>query len=93
VDYKCGSLQAHHFITRSNKRLRWDLRNRVFLCVTHHVFGYPKSAHKDPTWFWEWFKTNRPKDFEYCERLKNEKSYSINYIEILEYLNAENKTK
>ena len=43
-------LVAHHFIGRANKRLRWDTRNRVWLCVNHHT-AESFSAHKSPEWF------------------------------------------
>jgi hypothetical protein len=86
LNFKCGSLQAHHFITRSNKRLRWDLQNRVFLCPSHHTLGL-RSAHKSPEWFRNWFMTNRPNDFLHCEKMKNELNYSIDYAEIYSKLN------
>ena len=62
-------LNAHHIITRDNNNLRWDFRNGVLLCVKHHKYGNP-CAHKNPIWFAEWLKQNRPDDYEY---LKNPK--------------------
>jgi hypothetical protein len=85
--YRCSSLQAHHFITRSNKKLRWDLRNRVWLCPSHHTLG-TISAHKAPAWFRDWFGKNRTKDYRYLERVKNEKAYSIDYEKIIKSLEA-----
>ncbi len=69
----CGvsqPLNSHHFIGRVNRTLRWDIRNCVVLCVAHHKFG-KNSAHEDPQWFVEWFKTNRPEDYQYISENKN----------------------
>lgn len=68
---KTGKLNPHHVIGRRNLRLRWDLRNRCWLCYTHHVGG-SISAHNDPVWFLGWFKQNRPGDYKYLQEVKNE---------------------
>ena len=69
----CGAkkyIQAHHFITRSNYRLRWDVRNGVPLCRGHHFF----YAHVKPQDFEEWFITKRPKDLLYIKIAKHSQS-------------------
>jgi len=58
--------QPHHIIGRKNLSTRWDLRNGILLCYTHHVGGN-ESAHNDPMWFMDWFKKNRPEDYEYLQ--------------------------
>jgi hypothetical protein len=55
---KCGSmnrLQAHHVITRANKRLRYDSQNGVCLCAGHHLF----FAHQKPHEFRDWLTEKR----------------------------------
>lgn len=86
----CGSnksINAHHVISRRILRTRWDLRNGIALCSSHHFFGN-FSAHSNPIWFLNWFKLYRPDDYKYLESVKNEIiSYSLeDYQEILEKL-------
>lgn len=64
-------LHAHHVIGRKNKTLFYDLRNRCFLCPTHHKFGR-KSVENDAMWFLDWFAKNRPEDSKYVRRKKEE---------------------
>jgi len=67
-------LDAHHIIGRGNRLLRWDLRNRCWLCSTHHTFGNPCAEKNQFGWFWgaedDWMGTHRPKDKSYLEELK-----------------------
>lgn len=70
----CGAimqLNSHHIVGRENYRLRWDTRNGVCLCVSHHKFG-KESAHMHPIWFDEWLKENRAEDREYVNRVAME---------------------
>jgi len=90
--YSCTKLNPHHYIGRANKRLRWDLRNKVKLCPSHHTLGFP-SAHQDPKWFEDWMKKYRKADWEYCNKVKNEIAYSIDYKEIIEKLKEVNYGK
>lgn len=60
---KCGTtkeIQAHHFVPRTNHRLRFDLCNGVSLCKRHHLYW----AHQDPE-FVVWFSGYRPDDYAY----------------------------
>jgi len=59
-----GKLDPHHVIGRVNRTLRWDLRNRCWLCSTHHTLG-KKSTTNDSPWFLAWFERNRPEDYKY----------------------------
>lgn len=65
-----GKLDAHHVQPRQIcSGLRFDPHNAVLLCPSHHKYGH-RSAHKGMLWFADWFKTNRPDDYEYVmERL------------------------
>jgi hypothetical protein len=69
----CGKeehLNSHHIVGRRNRTLRWDLRNSVCLCVSHHKFGV-ESAHEDPLWFKEWLEDKRWEDYQYLYLVKN----------------------
>jgi hypothetical protein len=43
-------LNVHHFIGRTNFRVRWDPDNGVLLTAGKHTLS-SWSAHKNPTWF------------------------------------------
>jgi len=68
---RTGLLNAHHIFGRRNRTLRWELRNGVCLCFSHHK-GQPQSAHEDPEWFREWLLENRTEDYLYLVKKKNE---------------------
>lgn len=55
---KANGLNSHHIFSRSNHSVRWELKNGICLCVSHHVFGL-FSAHKSPIEFVEWIKEKR----------------------------------
>ena len=66
----CGKekpLNSHHIFSRSNKSVRWDLKNGMCLCVGHHTFNSRFSAHKTPTEFTYWLEKVKGK--EYINRL------------------------
>ena len=63
-------LHPHHIVGRRNMTLRWDLRNRCWLCPYHHTFGV-KSAHSDPRWFNEYMEKFRKEDNDYLLERKN----------------------
>lgn len=59
----CGNeerLNAHHLIAWENKEFRFDKRNGISLCPSHHRFNFKLSAHQAPIAFIEWMKKNRP---------------------------------
>lgn len=94
ADWKCevcGSekcLNSHHIVGRRNRTIRWDLRNGVCLCVSHHKFGI-ESAHEDPLWFREWLEENRWEDYSflYCVKGTIIKWTEEDMIKKLEELN------
>ena len=74
VEYK--QLHAHHIVGRRNMTLRWDLRNRIWLCAYHHTLG-PVSAHNSPRWFMEeFFKKYYPDDYKYLK----EKEITLTHV-------------
>ena len=84
---KYTKLDPHHVVGRKNKRLKFDLRNRCWLCFTHHTGG-DLSAHNDSKWFNDWFAKHRPEDWEYLQRVKRELThYKLHdYVKIIEDL-------
>jgi hypothetical protein len=70
----CGKtdiLNSHHIVGRRNRRVRWDVRDGVCLCVKHHKLGI-ESAHEDPLWFREWLEDKRWEDYAYLYTVKNQ---------------------
>lgn len=59
----CGGLgtNAHHYISRSNRVLRWDLRNGISVCAGCHLFKN-NSFHKNPEWGHFWMEEHRWED-------------------------------
>ena len=49
---KSGSTQAAHIFSRSNRMLRWDMRNGIGLCYYCHIYW----AHRNPVEFVEWVR-------------------------------------
>ena len=69
----CGgtnSLNAHHIISRSHYALRYDIDNGICLCAGCHRFN-KNSAHNNPVYFMDWFKTKHPERYEYLLSMKN----------------------
>ena len=66
---KCGNrgwLEPHHIITRSNKTLCWDLRNRIWLCGGK-CHKWQQNHPKD---FLAWFQQFKPEDHAYLMKRK-----------------------
>lgn len=60
-----GKNDAHHVQPRQIcSGLRFDPRNGVCLCPSHHKYGH-QSAHKGMLWFVDWFRKTRPEDYEF----------------------------
>ena len=81
----CGkpANNPHHVCGRKNLALRWDERNGCLLCFQHHTGG-KESAHQDPIFFLNWFKSVRPQDYEYLSRKRTEIThYKISDLEEL----------
>ena len=64
--YYGQSINAHHIIGKNCLYLRYDLRNGIALCVSHHKFG-KLSAHKGGVWFTRILETIRAEDLPYLE--------------------------
>lgn len=64
----CGgpNPQAHHYITRRNRKLRWDPANGIAVCAGHHMFKN-ESFHKNPVWARSWMRDHREDDLVHLE--------------------------
>ena len=67
--YDTHYVSAHHFIGRTNKRLRFEPLNGISLCAKHHTFNNNFSAHRTPKDFKRWFLDR----FKYLKKRENEK--------------------
>lgn len=64
----CGRtdfLQAHHILPKEYyHEFQFVVINGVCLCPKCHKFG-KWSAHKNPVWFTEWLRKNRPEQYQW----------------------------
>jgi hypothetical protein len=84
----CGSvsgLNSHHIIGRISYSLRFDLRNGITLCSSCHKFSR-NSAHNNPVYFIDWYKSRYPEDYEYLLTKKNIIAKYLDYETILREL-------
>ncbi len=92
----CGKsyqLNAHHIITRSNKQLRWDIKNGIALCPQHHTLSSRLSAHKTPDDFIAWFQKNYAATYDYLQSRKQEKPKKQDMDSMYEELKGKNYGK
>jgi len=87
---KSENLNPHHYISRSNRRLRWDIRNGICCCVGCHLFKND-SFHKNPVFGHFWMEENRWEDLQYITLHMNEiKKWTLEdmqeHLEVLEKL-------
>ena len=76
-------LHPHHVVGRINQALRYDLKNRIWLCPSHHALG-TKSAHNDPFWFIDWLKEHKPAQYKYIKKHQHDiKQWTIEELEKL----------
>jgi len=76
----CGAtvgLNAHHLLAKSVwPQYRCDLSNGICLCSSHHTFDNTISAHGCMVAvdrFIQWFKENRPGQYEWYAETKEDK--------------------
>ena len=57
----CGStpINVHHIYSRANRAVRWNPKNGIPLCVSHHIFDHRFSAHGAPAAFYSWLRDRR----------------------------------
>ena len=67
----CGdtfNLQAHHLIEKSRcNALRYEMRNGICLCATHHTYDSVCSPHAGPIGFTLFLQRNHPHIVEWVE--------------------------
>ena len=82
-----SQLHAHHIIGRKRKITRWDLKNRIWLCPSHHTLGNLAVEFNLGGWFWgaekDWMGAFRPEDKEYLQSKMQEppKKWTIEELE------------
>ena len=80
----CGNrqyLNSHHIFSRSNRSTRWDDKNGIALCPSHHTLGN-FSAHKAPLEFAEWLKEKRGEVWYNDLRRKAASVYKPDFLKI-----------
>lgn len=76
-------LSPHHIIGRMSLATRWDKKNLIWLCPTHHTFG-TFSAHNNPIWFMDWLAKNKPEQYAYVVDHKHDiRKWTIQELEEL----------
>ncbi len=87
---RVGLLNAHHIISRTRLRFRFDLSNGIALCSRCHLFDSDISPHADSFGgerFLEWLKTERPGQYQWFQENKHdkrqpEKTYQESFYEL-----------
>ncbi len=92
----CGKnqiLNSHHYISRSNRQLRWFVQNGICVCPGCHLFSN-NSFHKNPVFGHFWMEENRWEDFQYitCKMNEIKKWTLVDMQELLDKLNEELKS-
>jgi hypothetical protein len=71
-------LQAHHIIGRTSRNTRWDLRNRLWVCPSHHTLGQKDCVETNlGGWFlnwWtdeDWLGQHRLEDKRYLQEIQH----------------------
>lgn len=92
---KSNNLESHHLIGRNNWKYRYKPVNGLCLCPENHTLGNDIAAHgaNDVTErFMEWFEKNRPEQFEWFMRHRDDKTiakYSLDDLQsIIKVLEA-----
>lgn len=83
-------IHPHHIVGRNNRLLRWDLRNRCWLCPTHHTLGKVNAQENQNGWFrseftekGDWLGMYRYEDKKYLEEMEKVtfKNWTIDELE------------
>lgn len=82
-------LHPHHIIGRGWKNLRFDLKNRLWVCPSHHTLGRKCVEYNQEGWFWsndsdnDWISENKPGIKEYLKERKVIKNWKVWELEEL----------
>lgn len=65
----CGArnVEAHHIFPRAWETTRYDLRNGIALCPTHHKFDPDRSPHMCAPGFTAWIQESYPSVYEWVQ--------------------------
>lgn len=98
VKYK--QLHPHHIIGRGHRVTRWDLRNRLWVCPSHHTLGRINVQENQKGWFWSsgdcWLCKNKPDTYEFVnKKWKQTRKWGmgelIELLEVMKKLEEEDK--
>jgi len=89
----CGSQDktvGHHIVSKArSKALRYDMRNIIVLCPSHHKFSNDLAPHSSNqmacTRFVEWFKENKPAQYRWTKEHEHDQR-KYNYKQACENL-------
>lgn len=87
-DSKEVRLNSHHIIGRKFYPFRFNPRNGVCLCASHHKFAPDRSAHENPVWFFEWLKSSRAVDLKFLQG-NYESALKVEYNDAIKILTIE----
>ena len=89
---KCGKrsyLNSHHFYSRSNHSIRYNLSNGFCLCSGCHCLSSAFSAHKTPADFVDWAVQQRGEAWlERLRKMRNIIARKQDYEQIERELNG-----
>lgn len=85
---KTSYLNAHHFYSRSDHKLRYDLNNGFCVCSGCHSLSSKFSAHLTPADFYEWAVKTRGQKWLKDLQTKHwdNSGYKQTYEQIKKYL-------
>jgi len=93
-----GNCDSHHLIPRQHEATRYDLRNGIALCVSHHQFDPNISPHQNAAGWLLWLRDNQPLlhkwyiaqtesgDFRRFDGTKNAQHYIDVLLRLREYV-------
>jgi hypothetical protein len=97
-------LHTHHLFSRSWPKIRYDLRNGIALCASHHKFDPAVSPHANGKGFDVWLKEHHPlrwkwfdyqgnsKDYKQFDGIRNEQYYCDAIRSLKQYFDDETYT-
>ncbi len=99
----CGSgkCEAHHLVPREHEATRYDLRNGIALCASHHQFDADISPHQNAIGWVVWLRDKYPeshtwyldmiesRDYRSFDETKNAQYYISVILRLREYVDQD----
>ena len=90
----CGNTkcEAHHLVPRQHEAMRYELRNGIALCASHHQFDADISPHQNAAGWLKWLKDHFPlRHAWYVEVIESRKHLAfdgtknaVHYMEVID---------